>query len=184
MWPLLGCSILSLTFIIERVIYFTRVAYVEKVLIMNLLTLLMKGDFIAAKELCSKRTFPLAKLLNRIVERYARNLLPENIDEIESDIYFDVERFLPFLSAIAGISTLLGFTGTVTGMIRAFESIVKHGVSSPTVVAAGIAEALITTATGLFIAVPTLLFYHYFSYRADKVRFNIEQFIRRLTKCE
>ena len=86
-----------------------------------------------------------------------------------------LERHLPILAAIASLSTLTGFTGTVIGMIRAFQDIAQQGNSSPEIVASGISQALITTATGLLIAIPTLLFYHYFSYRVDAITNQIER---------
>ena len=86
-----------------------------------------------------------------------------------------LEQYLSVLATIASVSTLVGFTGTVTGMINAFNSIAIQGVSSPSFVARGISEALITTAAGLIIAIPTLVFYHYFSYRLNRFILEIER---------
>ena len=74
---------------------------------------------------------------------------------------------ISWLSLIGNIAPLLGLLGTVSGMIRAFEGIAEKGLGEPTIVAAGISEALITTATGLVIAVPALAVYTYFATRAD-----------------
>jgi len=85
-----------------------------------------------------------------------------------------VERFLPALSTVVNISPLMGLLGTVTGMIKAFESIATSGTGDPRVVASGISEALITTATGLIIAVPATVFYRYLVQKAESSRSSIE----------
>lgn len=85
-----------------------------------------------------------------------------------------VTRFLPVLNTIGNISPLLGLLGTITGMITAFESIAESGTGDPRVVAGGISQALITTATGLVIAIPAIVFYRYLGHRADKARTSVE----------
>jgi len=85
-----------------------------------------------------------------------------------------VTRFLPVLNTVGNISPLLGLLGTITGMIIAFESIATSGTGDPRVVAGGISQALITTATGLFIAIPAILFYRYLGHKADASRANVE----------
>jgi len=85
-----------------------------------------------------------------------------------------VTRFLPVLNTVSNISPLLGLLGTITGMIRAFESIAQSGTGDPRVVAGGISEALITTATGLIIAIPAIIFYRYLGHKADISRSNVE----------
>jgi len=85
-----------------------------------------------------------------------------------------VTRFLPILNTVGNISPLLGLLGTITGMIIAFESIAQSGTGDPRVVAGGISQALITTATGLIIAVPAIIFYRYLGHKADKARSAVE----------
>ena len=85
-----------------------------------------------------------------------------------------VTRFLPVLSTVGNVSPLLGLLGTITGMILAFESIAQSGTGDPRVVAGGISQALITTATGLVIAIPAIVFYRYLGHRADKARTSVE----------
>ncbi len=85
-----------------------------------------------------------------------------------------VSRFLPVLNTVAGIATLMGLLGTITGMILAFNSIAASGTGDPRVVAMGISQALITTAAGLIIAIPTIVFYRVIAYMADKSRTNVE----------
>jgi len=85
-----------------------------------------------------------------------------------------VTRFLPVLNTVGNISPLLGLLGTITGMIVAFESISASGTGDPRVVAGGISQALITTATGLIIAIPAIIFYRYLGHKADSERTTIE----------
>jgi len=87
-----------------------------------------------------------------------------------------VTRFLPVLNTVGNVSPLLGLLGTITGMIIAFESIALSGTGDPKVVADGISQALITTATGLIIAIPTIIFYRYLGGKADSSRTDIEAF--------
>jgi len=85
-----------------------------------------------------------------------------------------VTRFLPVLNTVGNVSPLLGLLGTITGMIVAFESIAASGTGDPRVVAGGISQALITTATGLIIAIPAIIFYRYLGHKADSARSSIE----------
>jgi biopolymer transport protein ExbB len=85
-----------------------------------------------------------------------------------------LERSVPWLSSIANIETLLGLLGTVTGMIRSFLSLRLSGVADPAVLAGGIAEALITTAAGLLVAIPSLAAYHVFNQIIDRTTTRVE----------
>jgi biopolymer transport protein ExbB len=91
-----------------------------------------------------------------------------------------MERFLSGLGTIGYVSPLLGLLGTVIGLIRAFTSIAVTGSGGPAVVSSGIAEALLTTAVGLIIAVPVIYFYNYFSKRATDIVDEMESVMRRL----
>jgi biopolymer transport protein ExbB/TolQ len=106
----------------------------------------------------------------------------QEVTEIREELFLTIDdaiksyvgKFLPALDTIAGIATLMGLLGTITGMISAFNSIAASGTGDPKIVAAGIAEALITTATGLFIAIPSVVAYRYLANKADKARGPIE----------
>jgi biopolymer transport protein ExbB len=87
----------------------------------------------------------------------------------------DLERFLNMLGTIAAISPLLGLLGTVTGMIRTFKAITVAGIGNPTAMAGGIAEALITTAAGLLVAIPALVAYRYLRGRVDALVIRMEK---------
>lgn len=104
------------------------------------------------------------------------------IQEVRDELFVTVDdaikgyvsKYLPALSTIGSIATLMGLLGTITGMITAFNSIAASGTGDPKVVASGISEALITTATGLFIAIPAVVLYRYLAGKADGARGGIE----------
>ncbi len=182
MYPLLLCSILSLAIIIERLIYYFKIGQKNKIIISEIENALENRDWFTIKEVCQNYSTPLAYVLLGGLEHFAES--KENIKErIESTALLEMtqlEKYLPVLATIASVSTLLGFTGTVTGMIRAFQSIAETGISSPAIVGTGIAEALITTAAGLIIAVPTIVFHHYFTQRVDSFVFEIDKYSHQL----
>jgi biopolymer transport protein ExbB len=87
----------------------------------------------------------------------------------------EMERYLDTLGTVAAISPLLGLLGTVIGMVKVFTAITTHGVGNPTVLAGGIAEALITTAAGLTVAIPALIGFRYFRNRIDTLVVDMEK---------
>jgi biopolymer transport protein ExbB len=99
----------------------------------------------------------------------------EAIEDAGRHVVHDLERYLGMLGTIAAVSPLLGLLGTVTGMIRTFKAITVAGVGDPTAMAGGIAEALITTAAGLIIAVPALMAYRYLRGRVDSLVIRMEK---------
>ena len=100
-----------------------------------------------------------AGLVNR---NYAREVMKEGIEEVGRQVFYELARYLNTLGTIAAVSPLLGLLGTVIGMIKVFAAITTQGVGDASVLAGGISEALITTAAGLSVAIPTLMFYRYF----------------------
>ncbi|MBT9169083.1 MAG: Biopolymer transport protein ExbB [Syntrophomonadaceae bacterium] len=173
----MACSVLSLAIIIDRFLFFRSISIDEKHLMSKLVVEVKKHNLANAISICQKHPGPVARVLSAALMKFSASRLEiEKSIEIESlNEISRVEKFIPGLAVIASVSTLLGFTGTVTGMIRAFGDIAEKGVSSPSIVAIGISEALITTATGLIIAIPTILFYHYFTYRVNRLTLEIEK---------
>jgi biopolymer transport protein ExbB len=100
-----------------------------------------------------------AALLNR---HRPREVIKEAVEDTGRHVVYELERFLNTLGTIAGIAPLLGLLGTVIGMIRVFSAIMLHGVGNANELAGGISEALITTAAGLTVAIPSYFFYRYF----------------------
>jgi len=99
--------------------------------------------------------------------RHSREVMKESIEEAGRQVVHELERYLNTLGTIAAITPLLGLLGTVIGMIKVFTTITAMGVGDPKVLADGISEALITTAAGLSVAIPALMFYRYFRGKVD-----------------
>ena len=113
-----------------------------------------------------------AALVNR---HRSRDLIKEAVEDTGRHVVHQLERFLNTLGTIAGISPLLGLLGTVIGMIKVFATIVEHGVGNANQLAGGISEALITTAAGLTVAIPSFFFYRYFKSRVEAYVVSMEE---------
>ena len=113
-----------------------------------------------------------AGLVNR---HRSRHLIKEAIEDTGRHVVHELERFLNTLGTIAGISPLLGLLGTVIGMIKVFSAIMAHGVGNANQLAGGISEALITTAAGLTVAIPSFFFYRYFKGKVESYVVSMEE---------
>jgi biopolymer transport protein ExbB len=123
-----------------------------------------------------KDSSPLGAILAAGVsnQKLGREIMKESISEAGRQVAHDLERFLNTLGTIATITPLLGLLGTVVGMIKVFSAIVTHGVGDPTILAGGISEALITTAAGLSVAIPCVIFHRYFDGLVDGLVLSME----------
>lgn len=165
MWPIALCSIVSMAFILERLYYFYRTSPKSKNLDDRVFTMLKAGKDSEAMSISEtdnsflgRFLFVGIKMMGHPADDRQKILRRAGSRELE-----DGEKHLRILSTIGNISTLLGLTGTVTGMIQTFMKIERiGGVADVAVLAGGIWEALLTTAAGLFVAIPTLTFYYYF----------------------
>ena len=113
-----------------------------------------------------------AGLINRDRER---SVMKDSIEDTGRHVVHELERYLETLGTIAAISPLLGLLGTVIGMVKVFTAITTHGVGNPTVLAGGIAEALITTAAGLTVVIPALIGFRYYRNRVDTLVVDMEK---------
>jgi biopolymer transport protein ExbB len=177
MWPLLAFSILGLAFTIERAVALRRarinvnefLAKVRKALIVN-------RSIRDAIKICEQYRGPVASIMKAGLLKYGQP--KEDVEKtIENAAFYEMsrlERGLLVLATTANVAPLLGFLGTVTGMIKSFDALAKAGLSNPGLVAAGISEALITTAAGLMIAIPVQLAYNFFISRINKFVRDIE----------
>ena len=120
---------------------------------------------------------PLGRILAAgLVNRdHPREIMKESIEETGRQVVMELERYLNTLGTIASVTPLLGLLGTVIGMIKVFAAITTHGVGNPGVLAGGISEALITTAAGLSVAIPSLIFYRFFRGRVDELVLVMEE---------
>lgn len=177
MWFILACSVIGLYIIVRKFIALSRAKVDGSTFILQLRTTLTKGDVSAALSLCSERSSPLASILRSglLKLKDTHQEVKDAIDSAAKNEVYKLERGLALLASIAGIAPLLGFLGTVTGMISAFRVIeANQGVVNPTVLASGIWEALLTTAYGLIVGIPAYFMYNYFVTRISHFIFETE----------
>jgi len=179
MIPLLFCSVLALAIIIEkfialRVIESRSRRFVEKT--RSIINGNEDNKIEKVLALCEMTSSPLARILKVGIQKRnkGKEEVKEAIQEAGSLEIPYLEKWLKVLGTIVTVAPLIGLLGTVMGMIRAFNVIAIQGTGEPGALAGGIAEALITTAVGLTIAIPALIFYNYFMHRTDKIIRNFE----------
>ncbi|HSQ59536.1 MAG TPA: MotA/TolQ/ExbB proton channel family protein [Acidobacteriota bacterium] len=177
MHPILLCSVIGLALILERIWFFARARTDTERLMTELLRTLQDQGLDAAQRMLHARRGPIAAVLHSGLARAKRG--PEAVEKaIQTAASIEVallERGLIWLSTVANIAPLLGFLGTVSGMIHAFEAIAAAEEVSARLVATGIYEALITTAAGLIVAIPVQAAHNYFVSRIDKVVIDLEE---------
>ncbi len=186
MIPLLGLSILGVAIIIDRIRVFRMAAVDTEAMRETIIKELEKGNIEEAIEACEKTRGPLAAIMMEGLLRFRKMLrmgkpiqeIRENVDTAMSEfaphVIDALERRLNVLSTIAGVAPLLGMTGTVTGMIAAFATLAESGMDAGGV-GQGIAEALVTTAAGLIIAIPALVAFRVFERRVERFILEIEE---------
>jgi biopolymer transport protein ExbB len=177
MVPLLLCSIISLAVTIERVLYWRRIS--SKQPVEQMLSSIEQGKLSEALSRGTQSPLPAARVLAAGLAH--RNPSYSKAMEVAAQAELPVlKRRLVILDTIITLAPLLGLLGTITGMISSFGIMSDAGLGQPHAVTGGVAEALIATATGLLIAILTLIPYNYFSSRAEKEMENIEYFASRL----
>jgi biopolymer transport protein ExbB len=184
MIPILLCSVVSLAIIIERFINLREDKVIPKDFFNRIKGLLLEGHINEVLSICSKSNKPIAKIIEAGIMKYyfGRDEIKEAIEDAGRHEIVYVEKYLNILSMIAGVSPLLGLLGTVSGMIKMFNVISAGGIGQPHQLAGGISEALITTAAGLTVAIPTLVFHNIFSDRADRLTLKMEKSSIELTE--
>lgn len=177
MLPILLSSVIASTIVIERFITLQA----KKVIPSNLVAQVWqwhKNKTLTDEHIIALgNNSPLGKILAAgLINRHQpREIMKESIEEVGHQVIHDLERFLNTLGTIASITPLLGLLGTVIGMIKVFAAITSQGVGNPTVLAGGISEALLTTAAGLSVAIPSLIFYRFFRGRVDELVIKMEE---------
>jgi len=171
MWPILACSILAVYVIIERYLVLRKARLDVREFVRKLRTLFHRGEFAAVLAYCEEKNAPISNIIRRGILKHDQG--PEKIREaIENagrEEIYGLEKRLSLLATVAGVAPMLGFLGTVTGMIAAFHSVeLNSGVVSPGDLAGGVWEALLTTAFGLIVGIPVLAVYNYFVTRVQK----------------
>jgi biopolymer transport protein ExbB len=176
MWPLLVCSILGVTVIFWRWWALRQATTGVASFLKELRGKLVARDVDGAIAVCERHGGPVPAIVKAGLLRFGR---PK--DEVEMALQDAsahelsmLERGLPILATVAMVAPLLGFLGTVTGMINSFEALASVGLNNPAAVAQGISEALITTAAGLAIAIPVQMAYNYFVTNVNALVRNME----------
>lgn len=177
MWFILAASLLGTYLVVQKLITLARVNVDGGKFILQIRSVLSRGDVASAVSICSEAGTPLASILRAGLLKM-KGTHQEVKDAVESAArleVFKLERGLGLLASVAGIAPLLGFLGTVTGMIGAFRVIeVNEGVVNPQLLASGIWEALITTAFGLIVGIPAYFLYNYLVNRVSHFVFETE----------
>ena len=176
MHPMLLCSIIGLIVIIERGIVLHRVKANTAQIFGAVRAALMRRDLKGAIAVCDANPGPIADTLRAGLLRFGKPAaeIEKAIESVALHQLSKLERGLWILASVANIAPLFGFLGTVTGMISAFGALAEVGLGNPKAVAAGISEALITTAYGLFIALPVQAAYNYFTSRIGSFALDME----------
>lgn len=177
MIPIILCSIISAAICVER-FWTLRPTQVAP---RNLLA--QVWNWVKNNEMDNKRlrelrmNSPLGQILAAGISnhRRGREAMKESIEEVAAQVVHEMERYLNTLGTVAAITPLLGLLGTVIGMIKVFTAIRLEGTGNAAVLAGGISEALITTAAGLTVAIPSLFFYRFFQRRVDELVVYMEQ---------
>ena len=177
MVPILLCSIVAAAICVERLWTLQRSRIVPKNLVAQIWSA-VKTEELDAQKLRELRTSsPLGQVLAAGVAnaKRGREVMKEAMEESASQVSHDMERYLTSLGIIASISPLLGLLGTVVGMIKVFTALMLEGAGNANVLAGGISQALITTAAGLSVAIPALMFHRFFLRRIDELVVTMEQ---------
>ena len=184
MIPISICSLAGIAIIVERLFALRKKKIIKKEIINLIDSLKGSEDIRLAKSLCSENPGMFANIIQVGLENI--NSDSEEISKLIEDQgrqeVHTLERGLVALETIAGISPLLGLLGTVLGMIRVFDVISLEGIGMASQLSAGISEALITTVAGLAIGIFALVFYNYFSAKAEDIVLDIEKYSTRLIK--
>lgn len=177
MWPIILASIAAMAIILERLWSLRAKQVTPPDLIPTI------QDWLARKELDMSRinylrsSSPLGRVLASALANRAHDaqIIKDAVEDTGRHVTAELERYLNTLGTIAGIAPFLGLLGTVLGMIQMFSGLGTGGIGDPAVVARGIAQALITTAAGLVVAIPALMFYRYFRGRVNLILVEMEQ---------
>jgi len=177
MYPIILCSIVALAVFLERLWVLRRSHILPEDFIRNVRELLQKEKISEAVFLCQGDTSSIAKIFLAGLKSAQKGmwLVKEAIEERGAREATALEKNVAILSTIANLTPLLGLLGTVSGMIKTFNAISLHGIGNPAPLAGGIAEALITTATGLCVAIPTLVCYRFLKDKASALVFEMEE---------
>ncbi|UCF64661.1 MAG: MotA/TolQ/ExbB proton channel family protein [bacterium] len=173
---LMACSVVALTFIFERWLFYKHTSIDADRFYMKIKEAFRNEGIEKAISVCNSSLSPLAAVVKSGLEESDKNtqVAAEMMDAMAIEQRTKLERNLSILGTLGNVAPLIGLFGTVVGIIRAFHSLSVSGSAGPSVISAGIAEALVTTAAGLVVAVPAVVFYNYYLRRVETVMNEIE----------
>lgn len=177
MLPILLCSVIALAIVGERFWALQQKRIAPSHLVAQVWQWYKSQSLDESHIQALSRNSPLGRVLaaGLVNRHHPRDIMKESIEETGRQVVQELERYLNTLGTIASITPLLGLLGTVIGMIKVFAAITTQGVGNPSVLAGGISEALITTAAGLSVAIPSLIFYRYFRGKVDALVLKMEE---------
>lgn len=177
MWPILLCSIIGLAVIIDRYVVLKKSKVNVPAFMVKVRGFLKKKDVSGAIQYCLEEKSPISNMIRKGLKkfRYGHERVKEAIENAGKQEVSKLEKGLPILATIAGVAPMLGFLGTVTGMVSAFMTIQDlQGTVGPSDLAGGIWEALVTTVFGLIVGIIALTFYNYFLSAINKLVSDME----------
>jgi len=181
MWPILLCSIFALAILIDKFFHLHQIRINTQEFLNTILGKMKRHETKEALQICDSTNSPVARVLKAGILKYDRSRaqIQEAIEDASLYEIPRLEKNLPALATIAHISPLLGLLGTVTGMVRCFQTIQAKAASlhpvSPGDLAGGIWEALLTTVAGLIVAIPTFVAYNYLVHRVNNLILDMEK---------
>jgi biopolymer transport protein ExbB len=177
MVPIAICSLIAMAIIVERIWALKRERILPKHLVAQVWTWIKNGQFDKSKMRDLKNSSELGEVLTAglLNHQYGRESMKASIDEAGRAVVVRLERYLNTLGSVALVAPLLGLLGTVIGMIKVFTVMRVEGVGNADALAGGISEALITTAAGMAVAIPTLVLHRHFIRRVEELVTDMEQ---------
>ena len=182
MIPLGIFSVITLAIILERSFSLRTNRILRLDILQRVKELLADNQIGEAMTVCRRQPSVMGRILLSAIMNHDRDReeLKTIVEDAARQVVPTLDRYLGMLGTIAAVSPLLGLTGTVFGMIRTFTVISEKGIAHPSQLAGGISEALITTASGLVVAIPALIFYNYFTIKSDRLILEMEKYSFRL----
>jgi len=177
MWPIIICSIAAVGILLERLWTLQRKRVLPQELIKRVSQLAERNQVNAKVIDALEKNSPLGRVLAAALANRdrGREIMMERVQDTGRHVVHELERFLNSLGTIASISPLLGLLGTVTGIIRSFNGIMLGGMGDPRMLAGGISEALVCTAGGLAVAIPSFIAYRYLRGKVERIVIDMEK---------
>ncbi len=177
MLPILLCSVAVIAIVVERFWTLNPTKIAPKAQLGQVWSWIRDNELDSERLKQLRRSSQLGRVLAAGLSnsRQGRDVMKDSIQEAASQVIHELERFLGMLGTIAAIAPLLGLLGTVIGMIKVFTALNLEGGGNASVLAGGISEALITTAAGLTVAIPAMIFHRFFVRRVDTLVVTMEQ---------